>query len=276
MRVFVLASLGAIFAAAVLSGCGGGDSSKTASEITPITQAAYVTTRGLGFKMAMSASVAVADKPFTLNATGAFTEHGRLGALNETVDGRAATAIIDLPYVYFRVGGRMIKGKPWGKANLEGFARALGAGDSLNASLDPSRWIDYLKATGQAAIVGHQTLRGERTTHYHVVVDLNRYPSVVPADGRVQARQHADLMRRVTGQSRLPMDVWIDPHQLVRRYQIDVPLCFAGEKIGESVNLELYDYGQQTIPQPPPSFEVSDLSSQLTSSASHGLEQLHC
>ena len=224
----------------------------------------------------MTASATVGEKTLTLNATGAFTERGGLGVLNESLDGRAVTTIIDLPNVYFRVSGKMIKGRPWGKANLEGYAAALGDGGSLNANVDPSRWVDYLKAAGQATIVGRQTLRGEQTTHYHVLVDLSRYPSVVPSRIRVEAQQRADLIRRATGQSQLPMDVWIDARHQVRRYQTDIPLCLAGERIRESVSVELYGYGRQTIPQPPPPSEVSDLTSELNSNASHALQQLHC
>jgi hypothetical protein len=35
------------------------------------------------------------------------------------------------------------------------------------------------------------------------------------------------------------------------RYQVQVPLCYRGERTSESESLELYDYGPQSIPAPP-------------------------
>jgi hypothetical protein len=192
------------------------------------------------------------------------------------VGGKTITVLLRLPYIYLRVGGKTIKGKPWAKADIAAYTRALGAGEELNTSVDPSKWIDYLKAAGEVTVIGHETLRGVPATHYHVLVDLTRYQDVVPAALRVQARQQAALIARISGQSHLPIDVWVDAKRLIRRYQVDTPLCFNGQRASESVNVELYGYGRQTIPQPPPAFEVSDITSRLTSSASRGLQELHC
>jgi hypothetical protein len=146
----------------------------------------------------------------------------------------------------------------------------------LNTSSDPSQWIDFLKAAGQASTAGRQTLRGMPTTHYHVLVDFARYPAVVPAQLRAGAQREAALLKRISGQSNLPIDVRIDGRKRVGQYQVQVPLCFQGERTSESMSVELYDYGTQTIPEPPPLSEVSDLTSAVESNASRALQQLHC
>jgi len=259
----------------VLGGCGATTHSSTAA-VAQVTQAAYVTSEGPGFKMDMTMSGNIGGEHFSLGASGAFDEHGRRGAVSETVNGETVATILDLPYGYVQSKGKLIKGKPWARFNVEGYTQALGVGGSLNTSGNPSQGIEFLKAAGQANTLGPQTLRGVPTTHYHALVDLVRLPTVVPKQLRAGAEQQAALLKRVSGQSNLPIDVWIDGHNRVRRYQVQVPLCFQGERTSESMSVELYDYGTQSIPAAPPLSEVTDLTSEVDSNASKALQQLHC
>jgi hypothetical protein len=260
----------------MLGGCGATTTRSNASAVAEVTQAAYVTSEGPGFKMDMAMSAHIGGEPFSLSTSGAFDEQGRRGAMSETVNGKTVTTLQSLPYVYIRSKGKLIKGKPWARFNVEGYTQSLGVSGSLNTSSDPSQFIDYLKAAGQASTVGSQTLRGVPTTHYHALVDFARFPAVVPARLRAGAEQQAALLKRISGQSNLPIDVWIDSQKRVRRYQVQVPLCFQGERTNESVSVELYDYGTQSVPAPPPVSEVSDLTSEVDSNASHALQELHC
>jgi hypothetical protein len=260
----------------MLGGCGATTMRSNASAVAQVTQAAYVTSDGPGFKMDMTMSAHIGGEPFSLSTSGAFDEHGRRGAMSETVNGKTVAMVMDLPYAYVQATGKRIKGKPWARFNVEGYTQSLGVSGSLNTSSDPSQWVDFLKAAGQASTVGPQTLRGVPTTHYHVLVDFARFPAVVHARLRAGAQQEAALLKRISGQSNLPIDVWIDGHKRVRRYQVQVPLCFQSERTSESVSVELYDYGTQRVPAPPPLSEVSDLTSEVDSNASHALQQLHC
>jgi len=38
----------------------------------------------------------------------------------------------------------------------------------------------------------------------------------------------------------------------------------------------MYDYGTQAVPVPPPASEVSELTSEVDSTSSQALQQLHC
>jgi hypothetical protein len=260
----------------MLGGCGAGSRGANNADIAEVRQAAYVTTQGSGFRMAMTLSIVGGGSPLSMSANGAFEEGGRRGAMSATASGRTAQTILDFPYAYLRVGGKLIKGKPWGRFNVEAIPRLRGVGGFSSASEDPSRLIGYLKAAGQVSTVGRQALRGVLTTHYHVLVDLARYPDVVPGRLRASAQRGVARVRQITGQGNLPIDVWIDGRERVRRYQLKLPLCFEGERESETVAIELYDFGKQSIPQPPPRSEVSDLTSEVTSNVSKALKQLHC
>jgi hypothetical protein len=260
----------------ILGGCGTTTTHSNTVAVAQVTQAAYVTSQGPGFKMDMTVSADISSEPFSLSTTGAFDEHGRRGAMSETVNGKTVATILDFPYAYIQAGSKLIKGKPWARFNVEGYTQSLGISSSLNSSGDPTQWIEFLKAAGQASSVGHETLRGVSTTHYHVLVDFARFPTAVPAPLRAGAQQQATLLKRISGQSNLPIDVWVDAQKRVRKYQVQVPLCFQGERTSESVSGELFDYGTQSVPAPPPLAEVSDLTSEVDSNASHALQQLHC
>ena len=224
----------------------------------------------------MTVDADIGGNPFSLSTSGAFDEHERRGAMSETVSGKTVAVILDLPYGYVHLTGKPIKGKPWARFDVEGYTQSLGVSGSLNTSGSPSQWIDFLKAAGQASTVGRETVRGVPTTHYHVLVDFARFPAVAPTQLRAGAAQEAALLKRISGQSNLPIDVWIDGRNRVRRYQVQVPLCFQGERTSESLSVELYDYGTQSIPEPPPLSEVSDLTREVDSNASRALQQLHC
>ncbi len=259
-----------------LGGCGGAASNSSIPAVAQVTRAAYVSSQGPGFKMLMTMSGDIGGESFSLNMSGAFDEHGQRGSMSETVEGKTVAVLMDLPYAYIQVAGKPIKGKPWARFNVEGFTQSLGIGSSLDNSGNPSQWLDFLKATGQASAVGMQTLRGVPTTHYHALVNFARYPTVAPAPLRKEAQQEGALLERISGQSSLPIDVWIDGSNRIRRYQVQVPLCYQGEHASESVSSELYDYGTQSIPAPPAASEVSDLSKELDSKSSGALQQLHC
>ena len=260
----------------VLGGCGAGGASSGTPAVALVTRAAYVTSQGPGFRMAMSLKGEVGGEAFSLSASGAFDEQGRRGAMSEAVSGKTVEVLMDLPYFYLQAGGKLIKGKPWARFDLEGYTQALGVSDSMNTSGSPSEWLDFLKAAGQASTVGGEALRGVPTTHYHVLVDLARYPGVAPARLRAAAQQEAALLKRISGQGSLPIDVWIDARNRVRRFESQIPFCFQGERTTESESIEVYDYGTQSIPAPPPLSEVSDLTGELEKNASRSLQQLHC
>ena len=265
-----------IAAGVALGGCGSGATNSNPPAVSQVTRAAYVTSQGSGFKMLMRLSGDVAGESFSLNMNAAVADHDQRGSLSETVDGKTVESIFDLPYVYVRVPGKPIKGKPWGRFNVVAYMQSLGLSGSAATSGDPSQWIDFLKATGQATTLGKQTVRGVPTTHYHALVDFGRYATVVPAPLRAAAQDEASLLKRISGQQSLPMDVWIDGHNLVRKYQVQVPLCYQGERASESLSAELYGYGTQTVPVPPPASEASELTSELDANSAKALQQLHC
>jgi hypothetical protein len=125
--------------------------------------------------------------------------------------------------VYLRaptgLNGTRIAPTPWIEMNVAGVYGALGVNVSSIGSSDPSELVDLLRTAGQVKNGGTERIRAVATAEYRAVVDLDRYPSSVPASLRGAARQNAAVLKRWTRASRFPIDVWIDGLGRVRRVQ---------------------------------------------------------
>ena len=102
-----------------------------------------------------------------------------------------------------------------------------------------------------------EPVAGIDTTRYRVLVDLDAL------EGRVAEPSHdlLDNLRRLHEDDRLPMDVWVDEDDLIRRvrYEVDVDLpSLPSFDLGTEV--ELTDHGVPVAIDPPDDSEVTDIS----------------
>jgi len=87
---------------------------------------------------------------------------------------------------------------------------------------------------------------------------------------------YAQLFRRITGSDLLPIDVWVDGQQHVRRIETDISACTAEGRLVTAVSMELFDYGPQPAVRVPPAAQTVDITGQLQANISRVLSQLHC
>lgn len=215
----------------------------------------------------------------TFAGTGAFafeSEKGRLeldlGPLG--LAGASKTEVLlDGDVVYLKLGGALpgLGSRPWVRIDLRSLGK--GQGDAIEAlrqlrANDPRAVINELRgATGDAAVVGTESVRGTATTHYRATVDLDKAASSSPAGARGEVAEVA----RQLGTSKLPMEAWLDDGGRIRRlgYTIDLadlaegaPAKGAG--VGTVVaTLELFDFGTDVTVTPPPGDQVTDLAQLL-------------
>ncbi len=280
-RPVVIGALLAMLAAAgiVVVALGSGGGSKPVSD-TPLLQAAYVATRGPGYRFAMTETVTHGEESTHLEADGAIDERTKQGTITERVAGQTVTEILSSPFVYVNVvglPGARFAGRPWLEFNLDRYAEEFGGSQDEGISAGgPSPLIALMKAGGQVTVLGHESIAGETTTHYHALVDLDRYAATVAASQRAGAAKTATLLEKVTGSASLPIDVWIGSGDRLRRYQTDMQLCSPGGRMNVAVAFEILSYGPQSAVQVPPPGETRNLTSQLTAEAAKGLQQLAC
>jgi hypothetical protein len=150
-------------------------------------------------------------------------------------------------------------GKRWLKLDLSGLTDMLGDSAVSSESSNPLDGLEALRGvSSDVTEVGTETVRGTETTHYRATIDLAKALADAPPEARDGAR---DLLDRA-GTPTIPVDVWLDAQNRVRKYTMQV----VGESNGSAgsavaVTYELYDFGAPVDVSAPPADEVADLGS---------------
>lgn len=92
---------------------------------------------------------------------------------------------------------------------------------------------------GLPEVLGEEAVRGQDSTRFRVVVDLDRAAEVL--SGR--AEDVARGLRRLRGRNDLPMHVWLDDDDRVTRLRYAVQPELAGQRVTVVTDLELFDFG---------------------------------
>jgi hypothetical protein len=151
-------------------------------------------------------------------------------------------------------------GKQWLKVDVEALAKSrnvdLGQFRQLTQN-DPTQMLAYLRAiSGDVEKVGTEDVRGVETTHYRAKVDLDKVADQAPANLRKTYRASIDSLKKGLGTDTIPVDVWVDGDNLVRRLAEHLPVA-GGGKIDFSV--DFYDFGAPVSISPPPAAQTLDL-----------------
>jgi hypothetical protein len=128
---------------------------------------------------------------------------------------------------------------------------------------DPKQFLETLEElSGEIEVVGAETLRGVRTTHYRATVDAE---SVAKSASEESGRDLGGLTDQLVGQSgisQVPIDIWIDGDGVVRKLLLDVEATQPGDSAPSraTVSFELWDVGKPVDIELPPAAEVVDAS----------------
>jgi len=285
MRIFrrpvpTLIGLLASFAV-TLAGCSDGTGSGGGSAIQDLLAAAPAKTIGAGSaRIAVDASIQ-GQRRGTFAGQGEFnfeSERGRLeldlGPLG--LAGASKTEVLlDADLVYLKLGAALpgLGQRPWVRIDLG--ALKAGQGDGIEAlrqlrANDPRAVINELRgATGDAAKVGTEAVRGAETTHYKTTVDLDKAAAASPAS---VSDDLAEVARQL-GTSKLAMEAWLDAEGRIRRLQYTIDLADLDEdapakRTGTGMvvaRLELYEFGVDVAVEPPPADQTTDLAELLGS-----------
>ena len=250
-----------------LGGCG---ATKTISgTIDPVARAAELTSQSPGYRL--SGTINVTSGSTTVHGTmsGVIDTAHRAGAMtiHETVAGHSLSLAERLAgtAIYMDAGSqpalaRLTGGKPWLKMDLKRALGTLGLGGLSTQTTDPTQFLDYLRAvSAKTTRVGTETLNGTQTTHYHAVIDLDRYPKLFPPAQRQAAAQGIANLEATLGSHAMPMDVWIDSHEMVRRLGLSFTECVQDQHLTMAMTMNMSHYGQQTVPPPPAASQTYDI-----------------
>jgi hypothetical protein len=207
-------------------------------------------------------------------------EGGSLGLGDTRID-----AIMDFSNTfvqYLKVPGLAEQsGKHWMKIDVTSamkdvcpdidFASLLGS-----QSGDPTAGLYNLGAAAIAKPRGTETIRGTKTTKFHVEYDVSKLAEAAPAELRATYRQLAGFY----AEPKQELDVWLDGDKRVRRLEqtidpasLNLPKCLTSAAQGTNpfkgavtVVQELYDFGTKvdiTLPKANDVVDLADLVSDI-------------
>jgi hypothetical protein len=164
------------------------------------------------------------------------------------VDG--GTAYLRMPMLEAITGTR-----GWLSVTPEELGQAGGSFGAAPGATDPSKMLETLRGVADdVEEVGREEVRGVDTTHLTATVDLQRALEQMPAEQRDQ------LEGQLGGvDASIPMEVWIDDDDLVRRMVMDLGPIVARTMGGGSaeMTIEFFDYGEDVAVDVPDASEVT-------------------
>lgn len=169
----------------------------------------------------------------------------------------------------------LLGGKPWVKFDLNQLAQGTGVdfnSISQASSGDPTQTLQYLKGAGDMVEVGREQLRGETVTHYRGTFDMAKAAATAPPEQQPSLQK----MAQIYGSQQIPVDVWVDGEQRLRKlsYVVDLGrLNLPAESTGGqrptgtfTFTLDLFDFGTPVTVTVPPPDQVTDLAQLLARS----------
>ncbi|MGC1281346.1 MAG: hypothetical protein WA895_00320, partial [Streptosporangiaceae bacterium] len=248
--VVVLVSVGVLAA-----GCG------TKAEPDNLT-AAVTRTAGQTAKISMTMTTQMQSMSVSYTATGEYDfvhSRGMISMQNPT----AMTEIFIPPTAYIKLpsgNGTMPDGKSW-------IALGTGTSDGLDSSLfgpfggtDPADLLASLTAVSASVTsLGPATIRGVKVTGFRVDIDPAKAAARVPSRERAGFREFTSSL----GRGPIPVDVWVDSQNLVRRVKLSLHLP-DGEGASAKTQMvevtDFYDFGVPVRVSPPPASQTASMS----------------
>jgi hypothetical protein len=272
--MLVLSAL-ALVLVLVLSACG---ASSVKSSVDPVAVAAEktVTAQTVHVSMTMSEEASSLPAPFTIAADGVEDFANRRAAMNMDMSALASLTggrlgspddwkietVMDGLTIYmhapfFQTALKL--DKPWVKIDMENVGKQAGLNLSSLMSYDPTQWtqyLDYLRGSEGAVVMGHELVRGVLTMHYEASVDFDAYLNSLSGERRSAAKAALDKLNELGKPQYGPFEVWVDAQGRIRQETFDYSIDSGNSSVGSvktSFKLEFYDYDVPvsiTIPSP--------------------------
>jgi hypothetical protein len=264
-RILVAGALGLAAIAVILVLLLDTGSGQSLLPSTPISNASLITAGEPGFRFVLSATITIGRRRIDTVTDGAVAQRPSLDASLVTHSaGTSVATVLVYPYEYVQ---SRTAGRTWERIDLRAVEDSLSVSGSTGAA-NPADLIDLLRAAGTVTRVGSATVRRVATTRYHAVIELDRYRASVPAAQRAAAGAAVAQLERLTGSKTLPIDVWIDARERVRRLALSVSArCAKLGQLRESITMDVFDYAFQAPVAAPPPHEVTDITREVVASA---------
>jgi hypothetical protein len=296
VRLLRLLPAGLVALALIVAGCGGGQGGANVAlpvlhDLSPVADATGKADSAR-FEMAFTMEVPGLAAPFAFSANGAFDTPARkaqmtmdLGSFAEFMNGFAGAfggnapgeltdpanwklemrlddtvAFMRLPFL----ASELPSGKEWVRIDLTKAAQLQGVDladiQSFAKGSDPRETLDYLRSvSGKLIRIGTEDVRGVPTTHYFAAVDWKKALARAASESGQQGFL-AQFQNMPSAVASIPVDVWVDADNLVRRMTMNFSFSSPGqpEQAKASIEMELFEYGQPVSVETPRAADVVD------------------
>jgi hypothetical protein len=276
-RITTAVALSATAAALLVAGCGGSSSSGKAGG-AKIERAAYFSSSGPGYQIALKVTGTAAGHAVNVTGSGAFNQAAHAGRLTMNVrlpalgsQNLRIDSVILGTGVYLRLpaslAGEIPGGKPWLELNLSDLGKNAGI-QGLSSLADspgesPAHVVQLLHSasTGNVQSLGRQTIEGVSTTGSRATIDLSKVADALPARERPTASSAIASIETLTGLRYLPVTAWVDSSGRARRIVLSETGRVEGQAFSENVQLDFVKYGSEPVPAAPPAHDVTNIMS---------------
>jgi hypothetical protein len=234
---------------------------------------------------AQTARIAVTTSMQTQGMTVSFTESGAFDFARSrgTVSMSSPVGFTEVflpPKMYIKMpadaGASLPKGKSWLEADTGDLAASAFAGAMPGppgaGTGDPADLLASLTAvSGGVTKLGTATIRGVPVTGYRVKIDLAKAAARVPGWERASFKAFTQSL----GAGTIPVDVWVDSHNLVRRTREALHLpSDLGTPAGTvfTQTTDFYDFGVPVRVSAPPAAAVASMSQLITDTPATGAD----
>jgi hypothetical protein len=175
--------------------------------------------------------------------------------------------------IYMKVpkefAAQMSGAKPWMEMDLDAVSEQQGGVNlgqtQSGVAQDPTGQLEYLRGVSESVEkVGEEQVRGTQTTRYRATIDLKK----AAAQEGPEAREAYDETIEMLGASKLPVGVWLDEQNRIRRFAmsltVPVPENASPNASREDATMrtqtvaEYYDFGVPVDVQAPPQDQTMD------------------
>jgi hypothetical protein len=252
----------------------------TPSDGQAVAAALQKTTAAGSAKIATATQVGVGQTSLPITATGVIGFAGQTVDLTETLPGNQGTGETRFVngVLYERLPGALVAqlsgGKPWISLDVNALSGRSGNLQPLiaDAPSDPSTILGFLRGAGdQVDTIGPETVDGTPTTHYTVLIDLDK----AAAGQSTQAQNAVHALEQQLGTHTLPAQVWLDSDGRLRKISMRETLTGAATptsttppttpsgNISFDFTATLSDFGVPADITAPPANQTTDLTKVL-------------
>jgi hypothetical protein len=146
---------------------------------------------------------------------------------------------------------RVVDGTVWTNSGSGWTTSSAGSADLTGGlTTDPTSFLAYLRGVANdVREVGHDTVRGVDTTEYAATIDLRR--AIEHADASGATRAQVQFALSLLGNVDMPVNVWIDAQDRVRKFELEMDMSGALKHLGApsdlhprmSIIVEFHDFG---------------------------------